>query len=274
MLSFEKYQALGNHFLVIATADPDSFPIKRAIDLCDQNFGVGGDGVLLVAPPTPQAKECLARMVVINSDGSRPEMCGNGLRCVALYLAKQKDLTDQQGSAPTKFVVETDAGPRACSLASENNLNSAQVKTAMGKGRELGTIEHQLQGEMQEFTRISMGNPHAILFAPPISAEELDELGPALSSQIPEGSNIEIASVIDPQRIKVDVWERGVGRTLACGTGAAATAFAATRLGHTQTDTPLIIELPGGELTLHVAKDDAVELTGPAQFVFEGQTLL
>src|SRR5688572_3866983 len=201
---FEKYEATGNDFIVIRVPSPDALSPDRAMALCDRHFGIGADGVLLISP----AGASRSRMTVLNADGSRPEMCGNGLRCAALAVSAGEPASD--------FVMETDAGPRSCSLE-RTGPETALVTTNLGKAEEQGEIGHPMgtadgRGEAT-FLRISMGNPHAIVFAPQIGPAELDALGASLSSRIPGGSNVEVASVIAPQQIELAVWERGVGRT-------------------------------------------------------------
>jgi len=261
-LEFEKYEATGNDFIVVKVAAPEALSPEQAMALCDRHFGIGADGVLLISP----AAHVRARMTVLNADGSRPEMCGNGLRCAALAVSEGDDESD--------FVMLTDAGPRTCQLR-RTGPASALVTTGLGVAVDEGEIIHPLhtadgRGDAT-FVRVSMGNPHAIVFAPQISHHDLDVLGSSLSARIPGGSNVEVASVVAPQKIELAVWERGVGRTLACGTGAAATAAAAVALGLAEADVPIEVRLPGGPLELLVDRERHVTLSGPARRVFRGQ---
>ena len=259
-LEFEKYEATGNDFIVVRAASPGAISPEQAVALCDRHFGIGADGVLLISP----SGEGRARMTVLNADGSRPEMCGNGLRCAALAVTGDERLGDE-------FVMMTDAGPRPCILE-RTGPGRALVTTELGRAEAQGEITHPLGGTRGDatFVRVSMGNPHAIVFAPPLTASELDAVGASLSARIAGGSNVEIASVVGPQVLDLAVWERGVGRTLACGTGAAATAAAAVALGLVRADAPIEVRLPGGALELRVAPDRTVTLTGPARRVFRG----
>ncbi|HEY6081664.1 MAG TPA: diaminopimelate epimerase [Polyangiaceae bacterium] len=264
-LRFEKYEGIGNDFLVVsASSDRDLGP-EQARALCDRHYGVGGDGVLLSAPPlTPGAH---GRMVVLNADGSRPEGCGNGLRCVALSLARR---LGAPGQARTELVIDTDAGPRHALV--ESRGNSADVTVSMGRATREGEVRAQLRGEELCFQRISMGNPHAIVFDVPCSEQELDELGPRVSKSLASGTNVELVRQTGPAAFDVLVWERGVGRTLACGTGAAAVAALAALVGRAPYDAPLTLQLPGGPLELSVSREDlAVTLRGPARFVYSGE---
>ena len=263
-LSFDKYHGIGNDFLVIEVEDPNSLSVDRARRLCDRHFGVGGDGVLIVSPGTsPKAR---ATMSVINSDGSRPEMCGNGLRCVALHLARR----DQERN--TEFVVDTGAGPLLCAV--DDGADGAVVGTQIGKGTPLGEVQSQIGGEAWPFFRLATGNPHAICFHDPIDAEELDVVGPEVSGLIAGGANVEIATLRSATEIDVAVWERGVGRTLACGTGAAATAIEAVRQGKCPPNTPIRVHLPGGPLEITVSEELEAYLRGPAEWVYAGSTAL
>jgi diaminopimelate epimerase len=261
-LRFGKYEGIGNDFLVVDTPSDTTLGPEDARRLCDRHYGVGGDGVLLSAPPvTPGAH---GRMVVLNSDGSRPEGCGNGLRCVALSLARKA------GLPRTELVIDTDAGPRNALV--ELRGNAADVTVSMGKASREGEVRALLRGEELIFQRVSMGNPHAIVFDVPCTEAELDELGPRVSKSLAHGTNVEFVYATGPDAFDVLVWERGVGRTLACGTGAAAVAALCAITGRARYDAPITLRLPGGPLELTVRREDlAVTLRGPARFVFSGE---
>lgn len=262
-IAFEKYHGIGNDFLVVETDDPNLVSVERAMELCDRHYGVGGDGVLIVLPPV--STEARARMRVINADGSEPEMCGNGLRCVALHLARRA------GENKASFIMDTGAGPLRCDV--ERTGEQGRVGTEIGKGTALGPLEHGLRDEQYSFARIATGNPHAVCFREPISSELLDLLGPSVSARIEGGANVEIATVHSPTNIRVDVWERGVGRTLACGTGAAATVIAAVQGGLSPRGEPVRVQLPGGPLEITVDDTDRAYLAGPAEWVYSGRTV-
>jgi diaminopimelate epimerase len=261
-LRFGKYEGIGNDFLVIEVDGDAALGPEQARQLCDRHYGVGGDGVLLSAPPlTPGAH---GRMVVLNADGSRPEGCGNGLRCLALSLARKL------GLPRAELVIDTDAGPRSALVQAQGD--SAQVTVSMGRATREGEIGALHRGEQLTFQRISMGNPHAIVFDVACSEHELDELGPRLSRSLHGGSNVEIVRPTGRASFDVLVWERGVGRTLACGTGAAAVAALAALTERAPYDEPITLRLPGGPLELVVRREDlAVTLRGPARFVFSGE---
>jgi diaminopimelate epimerase len=258
-MRFEKYQGLGNDFVVVDASASREFDVARVRAICDRHFGVGADGVLVVSP----AKAALARMTVFNSDGSRPEMCGNGLRCVALHLSKQRPEV-------SRFHLETDAGVLECELQRRDGED--WIKSAIGQGQALGVLQG-IEGASRglAFQRISVGNPHAVLFDSEHDEVQVDAIGPLVSAQLPGGANVEFVSQLGPRRLRVIVWERGVGRTLACGTGAGATVVAAARAGRVPFDEPVRVELPGGGLEVTVRQSDlGVTLCGPARHVFSG----
>jgi diaminopimelate epimerase len=259
---FTKYEGLGNDFLIVEAADESLLDADRVRRVCDRHFGVGGDGVLLVTPPTSLGAR--ATMVVLNADGSRPEMCGNGLRCVALHLAAQDRA--QGGS----FIVDTDAGPRL--VAVERNEGIGSVSVGMGRGQLEPDSAFHFRGKDLKFSRVSMGNPHAISFDSGLDEAALDELGPKVSAGFPQGINVELVTTRDDRTLDVIVWERGVGRTLACGTGACAVAVAAARQGRVPFDSEIEVRLPGGLLHITVARESLeVTMRGPARQVFSGE---
>ncbi len=262
-LRFEKFHGIGNDFLVVEAESPDSIPIARAMELCKRHFGVGGDGVLVVSPPSTSGAR--ATMSVINADGSTPEMCGNGLRCVALFLARKAQ------EEATQFLVDTGAGPLQCDVVRQDN--QGEIGTDIGVGKVLPPLNIDLGTDRFQFHRISTGNPHAICFQEQIDDVYLDQIGPTVSRKVEGGVNVEIATMHSRQLIQLAVWERGVGRTLACGTGAAATTIAAVHADLADPDVPVRVELPGGPLELTVSKDLRAYLKGPARWVYSGTTI-
>lgn len=259
-LGFQKYEGLGNDFVIVEGASTTLS--ANAVALCDRHFGVGADGVLLVAAPrSPGAR---ATMVVHNADGSRPEMCGNGLRCVALHLARTDGLDDAE------YTVDTDAGPKRCVVSRRGA--AAQVLIDMGRAEAQGELVTEHAGREYRFARISMGNPHAVSLAGLLDGKDADAVGAAVSAQIKGGSNVEFVAQRAARAADVVVWERGVGRTLACGTGAAATAAALALAGKVPFGEPIEVRLPGGPLEVWVdAHTLAVRLRGPARWVFSGE---
>jgi diaminopimelate epimerase len=260
-VSFKKYEGLGNDFVLLEL--PKASLAEAAVRrLCDRHFGIGGDGVLVVT--AGKNAKAAATMIVLNADGSRPEMCGNGVRCVAFHLAKKA------GRDALDVTIDTDAGPRVCKVRGD------QVEVEMGNLVDLGPIEVTVEGRVHKFARISAGNPHAITFDR-YEQSEIDVIGPAVatSSLFPEGTNVEFARLTDHGSIDVVVWERGVGRTLACGTGACATVAAACLQRQQSFDEFVEVHLPGGALRVRVSKGElAATMRGPARLVFEGEVTL
>lgn len=258
-VKFTKYQGLGNDFVVIDAPSVDDLAERHARAICDRHFGVGADGVLLVTP----SERALAAMHVINADGSRPEMCGNGLRCVALHLAAQE-------GRPSDFHVETDAGLRHCRI--EHRAGEVWITISLGRAETYDHIQHRYDERTFSFHRISMGNPHLVTFDALSSLPDIDRFAPLVSAAESRGANVEFVRQLGPAQLQVLVWERGVGRTLACGTGAGAVAVAAAVAGKVPFEHPISVELPGGALEIVVAATDHhVTLTGPARRVYEGQ---
>jgi diaminopimelate epimerase len=259
---FDKYEGLGNDFILLEAASRTAIDAQLARRLCDRHFGVGADGVLLVTPAS--SEQARARMTVFNADGSRAQMCGNGLRCVALALARQDAATE------IRYVVETDAGLLPCE--GEREADVAQVCIEMGVGRQVGDHVAYFDRKEHRFTRISMGNPHAVTFDVKLSPEEIDRFSPQVSAAFPEGCNVEFATVQDEHTVDLTVWERGVGRTLACGTGAAATVLAAALAKRVPFEQAVEVRLPGGPLQIWVESETlAVRLCGPARRVYSGE---
>ncbi len=258
-MQFTKYHGLGNDFVVVDVDSATALDAARARKICDRHFGVGADGVLLVSP----SSRALAKMTVLNADGSQPEMCGNGLRCVALHLSRRHH-------APDHFPVETDAGVLDCRLKLREN--TTWITISLGRARHQESLKRDVDGSHYHFHRISMGNPHAISFAGIPELSVVDRVASQVSASLPDGSNVEFVRPLSQTQLQVVVWERGVGRTLACGTGAGAVAAAAALEGLSPFDQPLLVDLPGGSLEIRVRQDDLhVQLSGPARLVFEGE---
>jgi diaminopimelate epimerase len=262
--SFEKYEGLGNDFVVVDVDREDDFPEALAARVCDRRFGVGGDGVLLVLPAR-QAGHA-ARMKVINADGSVPEMCGNGLRCVALHAARARG-----GAATLTF--ETGAGPLACAI--DDDGSTGLVEVDMGVVVWTEDLALDIVGERVPLALATAGNPHAVTFELP-PREVIDRLGPRVATHpvFPRGTNVEFARVRSGgERTEIDlvVWERGCGVTMACGTGACATVAVACEKGLAPWDEPVTVHLPGGPLTITMRREDGhAIMRGPARHVFSG----
>ncbi len=260
---FAKYEGLGNDFVVLGAADERELGEARARELCDRRRGIGADGILLILPP--RDRSCVARMKVMNADGSVPEMCGNGLRCVALHVARAR----RMASGELRF--DTDAGPRACEI--DDAEGRGMVTVDMGIVRAEGSRELEIAGERVEVWLADAGNPHAIVLGD-ASRARAEALGPSIERHpsFPRGTNVELAR-IDAAASSIDlvVWERGVGITLACGTGACATVAVACARGLLPFDRATTVNLPGGALEITIAKDGRCTMRGPARHVFAGQ---
>jgi len=261
-LPFHKYEGLGNDFVVVHLADERDLPADRAVAICDRRYGVGADGVLLVLPA--RAPGCAVRMRVINADGSVPEMCGNGVRCVALHLARGGGAT----ATPGTLSIDTDAGPRACSV--EDAHGEGLVTADMGVVRVLGERSVEVDGRGGKVEIADAGNPHAVLFGA-FDRAEVERLGPRIATHpdFPRGTNVEFARVAG-DGVDLVVWERGVGITLACGTGACATVAVACARGLLRRGLPVAVHLPGGRLDVTVHDSGKVTMRGPARHVFSG----
>jgi diaminopimelate epimerase len=258
MLHFTKYQGLGNDFVLIdSRKEPlDKLDVKKlAMDICDRHFGVGADGLLIVWP----SKKAHYRMQVINPDGSEAEMCGNGIRCFAKYVYETDQLKEEVIS------VETLAGTILPAVILENG-KVIVIEVDMGTPRDEGEVK--LEGFT--FRKISMGNPHAVSLVDNLTAVDLPEIGPKIETNphFPNRTNVEFSRVINNKEIEVAVWERGVGETLACGTGACASVFAANQAG--KVGRRVLVHLPGGNLDIELTEDGHVLMRGPAEKVFEG----
>jgi diaminopimelate epimerase len=267
-LRFSKVEGLGNDFLLVDRSDAPAEALGREVErlrrlapaLCDRRTGVGADGILIVgAPLDPQAD---ARMIVINHDGSRPEMCGNGIRCVAQRVAFR--------CGESRVSIETDGGPRRCEVGGGD---ARLVRVDMGPARRLGPVTPAAAAP-RVFHGVSMGNPHAVHIVDDEDPEALARtLGPRVEVDpaYPDRTNVELAR-IEGDRLVLWVWERGCGITLACGTGACAAAAVAVDLHLAAPDRDLAVCLPGGTLTVRVPADPhaGVAMTGPARVVFEG----
>lgn len=261
-IAFEKWEGLGNDFVIIELPQgvTEPFDPDRTRALCDRHRGIGADGILFIDRSGPHP-----RMIVSNADGSRPEMCGNGLRCVAAFLALHAD----QHEATLR--VTTDAGEKRCIV--EKRADHYAVTVDMGTARSTEPLAVDLAGKTHAFVTIDIGNPHAITFDPTYTQADIDALAPTIATSVPGGTNVEFCRVLEGARPRIDVtvWERGVGRTLACGTGACAVAAAACNAKRVPFEEPVDVALPGGILEITVANDHSVRMQGPARRVFRGE---
>ncbi len=279
-MHFTKVHGLGNDFVLVNCLEEKNLPdyAKLAKAVCDRNFGVGADGLVLILPAEMPGADI--KMRIFNSDGSEPEMCGNAIRCFGKYVY-------EKGIVPkTTINVETLGGMRIPRLILENGMVTG-VRVDMGEpqleralipmeGPEGRVINETIKVDGREFavTCISMGNPHCITFVDKIAEQEVREWGPKLETHplFPRKTNVEFVQVLSPTEVNMQVWERGAGPTLACGTGACGTAVAAAL--NNKTGRKVTVRLAGGDLLIEWADDNHVYMTGPATEVFEGEYFL
>jgi diaminopimelate epimerase len=257
-LRFWKYHGLGNDFVLVEGPLMDP---ARARRVCDRHRGVGADGVVTILPP--RSPGAAAEMHIYNPDGSVAEMCGNAVRCLARHLAETRGLDG-------RIRIDTGAGPKECTLH-RGPAGAVEVSVEMGPARVEGEQDFAVAGEALHAVRVSMGNPHAVIFDPAPSRERAGALGPAIERSVPGGVNVGFAR---PSAGGLDlvVWERGAGLTDACGTGACAATVAAVRRGDVPPGAAVEVRLPGGVLAITVSADLArVTMRGPAESVFAGE---
>lgn len=280
-IAFRKYHGLGNDFILIDHRQQVELQVspQQAIELCDRNFGIGADGVILALPGQGEADYA---MRILNSDGSEPEMCGNGIRCLAQFLADLETQDGQSPELPHTYQIRTLGGIMRPQLRPDG-----QVRVDMGEPRllaqdiptTLATADDKVvaqpltvAGQDWAVTCVNMGNPHCITFVDDVEPIPLADLGPQFEHHpaFPQRSNTEFVQVVRPDYLKMRVWERGAGATLACGTGACALLVAAVLNG--KADRAATVELPGGCLQIEWGQDNRVYMTGPATLVFSGET--
>ena len=279
MLQFSKYQGLGNDFILLEgrsgqlsaeVCEPDPAWVRR---LCDRRFGIGADGIILALPPLAAGE---LRMRIFNADGSEAEMCGNGIRCLARFLAD----SDGDGAGRT-WRIETAAGMIIPTLLADGQiqvdmgrpcLQPEQVPTTLPMGAAgLPQGEVELDGRRLALAAAGMGNPHVVVPVDDLEQIPLERWGAVLEVDplFPAKTNVHFLQVLSPSRLQIRVWERGAGPTLACGTGACATLVAAHLLGFAKSTAEVL--LPGGPLTISwPARSGSILMTGPAEAVFDG----
>jgi diaminopimelate epimerase len=268
MLSLAKAHALGNDFLFIPHDQAEGLdPQALARQTCARHTGVGGDGLILytVAP------DGTARMTLFNADGSPSELSGNGLRCLAALVLHLR--STREGARPlTQVRVETDAGWKVLALVSRSG-GRYTFRAAMGQPTDVREETLEVNGESLRVTTLGMGNPQCVVLVDELpDAARFHRLGPALAThaRFAAGTNVEFARIEAPDRVRILIWERGVGPTTASGTGACASAVTAIAHGGAARDVSVIA--PGGTQRVEW-RDDGIYLTGWAEVVFEGKWL-
>ena len=284
-MKFTKMHGCGNDYIYVngfqETISPEQKPelVRR---LSDRHFGIGGDGVIFINP----SKEADFEMEMYNADGTRAQMCGNGIRCVAKFVY-DKGLTDAEhisviSAGSVKYLdltVERNPklpGDRGKVKLVRVNMGSPILEPdkipVLAEGETVVNQPIFVEDEEYRMTCVSMGNPHAVVFAEGVADMKLEQIGPLFENHVrfPERVNTEFVEVIDRQNVFMRVWERGTGETLACGTGCGATAVACVLNG--LTDWKVTVKLLGGELLIEWDREkNIVYMTGPATTVFEGE---
>jgi diaminopimelate epimerase len=275
MLHFYKMQGLGNDYVYINCFETTvENPEQLATRISDRRFGIGSDGLILICP----SDVADLQMRMFNADGSEGKMCGNGIRCVG-KLAFEKGIVKTD-----KLTVETLSGIRTLKLfINEGKVNSVQVDMGAPslEAEKVPVITTQLRllnapitvgGKDYNITCVSMGNPHAVIFTTGIDELNLEQIGPLFENNeiFPDRVNTEFVEIIDPHNLRMRVWERGSGETMACGTGACAVVVAACVNGISPRNEDINVHLRGGTLKI-IWENDKVSMTGAAVLVFEGE---
>lgn len=272
-MNFYKMQGAGNDFVFIEDFNYEiTDECKLAQKLCDRHFGIGADGLVIVR----KSDIANAKMVIINADGSRANMCGNAIRCFGKYVYEHK-ITDG-----TRFSVETGDGIKEIEIILEGD-KVKYVRVYMGKpsynGKDIplnninNLVEHEINIGDNKYviTTVLLGVPHTVIFEKEreydviVEGSKLEKL-----DLFPEGSNINFVKILDDTHIRVNTWERGAGATLACGTGCSASVVVAKRLALVNSQKEIFVKAPGGELVIEVLGDN-VYMKGPAEVVFDGK---
>ncbi len=283
-MEFTKYHGLGNDFILIdnrSSSEPCLTP-EQSVQMCSRHFGIGADGVIF-ALPGQNGNDYTMR--IFNSDGSEPEMCGNGIRCLAQFLAELEATALGAGIeeiSPRSYRIHTLAGTITPRLKGNGlvtvdmgqpQLSAASIPTTLVSGdQKIVNQSLEVAGQSWSVTCVSMGNPHCVTFVDDVAAVPLETIGPVFEhhSVFPQRTNTEFIQAVTPTYLKMRVWERGAGATLACGTGACAAVVAGVLTG--KSDRHATIELPGGCLEIEWSQlDGRVYMTGPATKVFTGK---
>jgi diaminopimelate epimerase len=283
IVQFVKMHGAGNDFVLLDLMHPEPsglFPDPSVVAdsvwsdlarrLCDRHFGIGSDGLLLIL----SSEVADARMRMFNPDGSESASCGNGIRCLGRFVR------DRYGLGTPSLRVETGAGPTTITVLEDGSVTvdmgepiftPSQIPTAV-EGPDALDVILSLNGEQIPVGCVSMGNPHAVTFVEPGALDDypLETVGPRVEHHplFPQRTNFEVCEVLAPDHMRIRVWERGAGITLACGTGACAAVVVAARASHVQS--PVRVDLPGGTLTIEWTEGGSVLMTGPTEYAFTG----
>ena len=263
-MHFTKMHGLGNDYLYVYGEVPENIA-ELSQKLSERHFGAGSDGMIYISP----SDVADFKMRIFNADGSEAKMCGNGIRCVGKYVY-DKGYTDR-----TRLTIETLSGIKTLDLKLVCG-KVRQVTVDMGRADVGDKMCVDVNGSEIICTPVSVGNPHAVIFVPDAKAVPVSDIGPKMehNAAFPDGVNVEFVQKIDHDHLRMRVWERGSGITMACGTGACASAAAAVHRGLCEFDKPIIVELDGGSLTITVSREYMITMTGAAETVYEGETAI
>ena len=294
-MEFRKYHALGNDYVVLcgaALGDPPDREVVRRI--CDRHYGIGADGILLDVGPCGIRTDAAAAaeadtdagsgatggrtragLRIFNPDGSEVEKSGNGLRIFGRYLRDRGRLNGTEW-----FTVTTSGGDVACSVSSDGrrvaaemgraSFDAAAIPVADGEGGEVLGRRLEVDGREVEYSAVTVGNPHCVVAVDSVRAEEACSLGPLLECHpaFPNRTNVQLVEVVGPHRIRIEIWERGAGYTLASGTSSCAAAAVCRRLGRVRS--PVTVAMPGGEIEVVVRDDFSLRMEGAVAAVARG----
>ena len=268
-IPFTKMHGLGNDYVYIdCFATPvDTLPDPHALAarLSNRRFSVGADGLVLILP----SDVATARMRMFNADGSEGLMCGNAIRCVGKYLFERGLISPDT----REITIETGSGIKTLSLSVKDGAVGAVVTAVtvdMGAVTVSDPYTAEAVGQSYTLLPVSVGNPHAVCFTDDLSTIEVESVGSILSASVAGGVNVEFVEILDNQTLRMRVYERGSGVTLACGTGACASVAAAVAKGYCPAATPVTVLLDGGALTVIHTPDATTHMIGGAEFAFDG----
>ncbi len=278
-MQFSKWHGQGNDFVIVNGFQEKLNDYKQAaIAVCDRHFGIGADGLVILLPPTTADADF--RIRIFNSDGSEAEMCGNATRCIARYvyengLSEKTSLTLETLAGLIKPEIIFDGGQvkTICVDMGEPRLRRSEIPVTGEVDSQVVNIPLEAAGAVYRITCVSMGNPHCVIFVDDLASVDLAQVGPHVEthSYFPRKTNVEFVQVLSSNKVRMRVWERGAGITLACGTGASATLVAAVL--NEKTDRAITVELDGGDLFVEWRGDNHVYMSGPAIEVFRGTYL-
>lgn len=268
-LVFQKYHALGNDYFVLDPAEADLPPPEDIVRICHRNFGLGSDGILFGPLPSGKADFGLR---IYNPDGSEAEKSGNGLRIFCRFLHDRGEVSDRA------FTVETPGGVVTAQVHDARDRIEVEMGRVSFRSRDIPVVGEEREvlrevltagGEEVEYSAATIGNPHCVVLRSEVSEDETRRLGPLLETHplFPNRTNVQFLQVLDRRTVRIEIWERGAGYTLASGSSSSAAASVAKRLG--LVDEEVEVRMPGGNLELLIGGDYAVRMTGPVRRIGE-----